>query len=867
MPQHTHASGPVAGRSFILTSWRLASTEALEASGQALSAVAYDDSLWQAVRVPSTVLGALVEGGQYTDLFVGDNLARIPRERFSIAWWYRTRFDLTAEDLRNRFTLAFDGINYRANIWLNGRLLAGEAEVHGAFKRFCFDVTAAVRTGRNILAVEVFPPRPGDYSTGFVDWNPAPPDGNMGLFRPVILRRHGPVSIDSPFVESRLLDGGRAAELTIRARLKNHADTRMIGALRGEAAGVPFQAGFSLSPGEVREVAVSPEQEPALRVENPVLWWPAALGEPHLHRLDLRVEVEGWLADETHTEFGIREVSDHFTEEGHRGFRINGKHLLILGAGWTDDLLLREDPERVETQLRYVLHLGLNTVRLEGIWGSSSLLYESCDRLGILLMVGWSCHWEHEQYLGKPADDRYGGILAPGDVDLVASMWEDQLLWLRRHPSIFTWAVGSDKMPSPELERRYLDTFERIDTSRPVLISTAGFGSDAGVITQGLIESELTGPSGMKMLGPYDYTPPVYWYTDTARGGAFGFNTETGPGAQPAVLESIKRMIPENHHWPIDAIWNFHCARNEFDRLDRFVEAMTHRLGAPEGLEDFDRKAQLLNYELMRPMVEAFRVHRGRATGLIHWMLNSAWPSLYWQLFGHDLTPNAAYYATRKATRPLHLVYEYGRKAVCLVHDGHRPPAGLSTLIRIYSVLGEEVSRFESPVPAETAHAIRVAEVPDPPGLASWFLDARLMGQAEEEIDRSVYWLSAQPDVLDYAARVEPWPFHTPSSGFAAYPDLRSMPTASVEAVRTDVDGGRLAVTLRNTGSAPAFFVEVVLLESVTGRRIVPIFWDDNYIWLLPRETVTLRANGVPTAAEPAIEVRGWNLSSFRVPR
>jgi len=188
--------------------------------------------------------------------------------------------------------------------------------------------------------------------------------------------------------------------------------------------------------------------------------------------------------------------------------------------------------------------MNLNCIRLEGIWGKDHSLYDLCDRYGILMMVGWSCHWEHEQYLGKPVDERFGGITSPEDIDLMAKSWTDQVIWLRNHPSILVWAVGSDKIPHPDLERRYIDTFEKYEPTRPYLASTGGVGSEQAIIGSEVIVSDVSGQTGVKMLGPYAYTPPVYWYEDKKRGGAYGFNTETGPGVQVPVLQSLKKMIP-----------------------------------------------------------------------------------------------------------------------------------------------------------------------------------------------------------------------------------------------------------------------------------------------------------------------------------
>ena len=159
------------------------------------------------------------------------------------------------------------------------------------------------------------------------------------------------------------------------------------------------------------------------------------------------------------------------------------------------------------------------------------------------------------------------------------------------------------------------------------------------------------------MNGPYDYVPPIYWYADTKNGGAFGFNTETGPGPQVPPVESIKKFIPKDHLWPIDTMWNYHCGGNVFCNLNRYNEAIDNRLGKPAGLEEYVTKAQFINYESMRAMYEAFTSNKYNATGIVQWMYNSAWPKFWWQLYDYYLMPNAAFYGAKKACEPLHIQY------------------------------------------------------------------------------------------------------------------------------------------------------------------------------------------------------------------
>ena len=313
--------------------------------------------------------------------------------------------------------------------------------------------------------------------------------------------------------------------------------------------------------------------------------------------------------------------------------------------------------------------MNLNTIRLEGFWGSSQKLYELADRKGILVMTGFSCQWEWDHYLGKPqTDNTYGAAKSEEDAELLAGYLRDQVVWLRNHPSVLVWLVGSDKLPWPQVERRYRDVLREVDPGRPVLASAKGWNS------------EVSGPTAVKMLGPYNYVTPNFWFEDRTHGGAWGFNTETGPGPQVPPLASLKKMLPADKLWPINEVWNFHCAEHEYSDLSLFLDAYNHRYGAAHSVEEFAFKSQAASYEAMRPMFEAFGANKPRATGVIQWMLNAAWPKLYWQLYDYYLMPTGAFYGTRKGSQPQTLVYSYADRSVTLVNDTLSPLRGRNSV-------------------------------------------------------------------------------------------------------------------------------------------------------------------------------------------
>ncbi len=851
----------------LISDWNIISSEDVKLDGELLSTENVDTDNWYWAEVPSTVLATLVKNGVYKDPYFGMNLKDIPTGQFKVPWWYRTEFEITKEQFDQIVLLTLDGINYKANIWLNGALVAGKDVVYGAYRRFRFNISEYLKSGKNILAIEVFPPKGGDFTIGFVDWNPNPPDDNIGIFRNISLQFNKGVSIENPFVENKIDYENNFAKLTVSAELVNRTGKSYTGIVRGRIGDIKFEKLLEVSPDKKIDVKFSADEFEQLKIANPKLWWPNNLGEPNLYKLEIDFVVDDEIHHSTEIKFGIREIEDYINEGGHRGFKVNGHELLIKGGGWTDDLLLQDTHESLQTQIEYVKHMNLNCIRLEGFWGKDQKLYDLCDEKGILIMVGWSCQWEHEQYLGKPVDPRYGGVIEPDEIDLVAKYWEDQLLWLRHHPSIFVWTIGSDLLPHPDLERKYIETFNKYDTTRPYLNSTGGIGSEQGIISTFEIISEISGSSRVKMLGPYAYTPPIYWYTNKNLGGAYGFNTETCPGANVQPIDSIKKMIPEDHLWPIDEVWDFHCGKNEFATIDRFREAVDRRYGKPNDVEEFTMKAQVLNYELMRPMFEAFQANKGIATGIIQWMLNSAWPEMYWQLYGHDLLPNGAFYGAKTACKPVHLLYNYGDNSIRFVNDTFNKVKNYKAEIKIYDINSNIIFTETIIIHAEPESSSKVADLPEIKELTeTYFLNLKLYNSDENEVDRNFYWLSTKKDILDYDYKFKDWTYHTPSKEYADLTLLNTLPKVRLNIehyFEKDNNKQKVVITLNNENDIIAFFIELQLIDKNSGEVLIPVLWEDNYLSLLPNEkrkidaTFSIAGNDLQNID---LRVKGWNL-------
>lgn len=836
--------------------WKIQSSAIASAGGAEISSPRFDTAGWLPTPVPSTVLAALVRNGAVEDPFAGRNLETISKEPFAVPWWYRNEFALDAAPPDGR--LAFEGINYSAEIWLNGERVAGRDEIHGAFRVFEVDVSSRLRPGTNVLAVEVFPPQPGDPTIGFVDWNPPAPDRYMGLWRDVTLKMTSGVSLDDVYVRGDV-DPKNLAEgrISVGAQVANRTRRPVTAMVRGVISPgneITFEREVRLAPGETREILLGPDDFPQLAIASPRLWWPVNMGEPNLYYLNLEAVVRGTISDRFETAFGIRHVEDYINEQGHRGYAINGKPVLIRGGGWVDDLLLVEDPQRLEDQMRYVRHMNLNTIRLEGFWGSTHALYDLADRYGVMVWAGWSCQWEWENYIGQPVDEKFGGIDTPAEMDLIATSLRDQVIRLRNHPSIIVWNLGSDMLPRPDLERRYREDLTRIDPTRPPL-------SSCGTRT-----SEVSGPTAVKMEGPYEWVPPNYWYEKQAPGGAFGFNTETGPGAQPPVAGSIRRMLPESSWWPIDAMWDYHAARAEFKNLDRYRAALDARYGPSASLEEFALKAQMANYEAMRGMFEAFSLRRPVATGVVQWMLNAAWPKMFWQLYDYYLMPTGAFYAARDSGRPVHIALDQGTGGIVAVNDT-ATALEANARVRVFDaeshVLLDETRPLR--VPAGSRHP--VLTLPESAGGGLHFVDARIVGSDGALLGSNFYWLPAAPDVLDWENGK--W-FYTPVKQFADMKGVNDLPKADLGVEHRFLAGAEnteVEVTLRNPGPNLAFFVELEVAGSKSGRLATPVFWEDNYVSLAPGETRTIRGT-LPLRAlngeEPVLRWQGINVGGNR---
>lgn len=851
----TYCSGNNSGRLDLKKNWLIQSSAKVKEDGNQISTVGFNTAGWYKAEVPSTVLGDLVKDKIYTGIFFGKNLEKVPVERFKVPWWYRTEFTIPWDEGMNTYKLEFNGINYRANIWLNGKKIASADTTFGSFRRFEINVSGLAKPGqKNILAVEVTPPAKGEPTMGFVDWSPQAPDHNMGLWRGVSLKICGDVSVNFPFVKTRVDTASlKKAWLTISSEVQNNSGKEVSGELICSIGRIKISKKVSLAPNEIKLVTFKPDDYASLVINNPRLWWTYDFGRPELYSMNIGFKINNRISDERHIEFGIREVSDYFTKQGFRGYKLNGKKILIRGGGWADNMLLDNSYDNLVYQIDYAKQMNLNTIRMEGFWGESQDIFNLCDKKGILIMVGWSAQWEWEDVLGKPADD-YGGIKSAEDMKTISESFDDQIKWLRNHPSIFLWLYGSDKIPRPELEEKYMAILKADDPTRPYLASAHEH------------TSTITGKTAVKMRGPYDYVPPDYWFIDKKDGGAFGFNTETGPGPQVPPVESLRKMIPEDSLWPINGEWYYHCSRGNFSKLERYNEAISERLGAPGSLADYERKAQLTNYDGMRAMYEAFDANKFVSTGVIQWMYNSAWPKQWWQLYDYYLMPNGAFYGARKAGEPVHIQYYYGKNSVYAVNNSLRQYKNLTARISVFNF--DMKKKYSNAVKLNLMpnESKQIAALPEVKDLSeTYFINLGLFKDGKE-VSNNFYCLSKTPDVLDTAKAT--W-FVTPEKQYADLKELNKLPEVDLQVKHQfeKRNDGReyVAIELNNPTGNLAFSVELMVTAGREDNPVLPVFLDDNYFSILPHHKKIIKGyfyTGKLDGKNPYIKISGWNVKT-----
>ena len=814
---------------------------------------------WYKATVPGTVLTTLVNCGVYPEPTYGENNRpeTIPDDLCRKDWWYRTTVKVP-ESYKDRLVwLEFDGINYQAEIWVNGRKAGA---MKGAFKRGKFDITKYdVKPGQETtIAVRISPqPTPGvpsEHTLGTTggpcggearldgptfgcsvgwDWMSGVRDRNSGLWRKVKLSATGPAVLLDSYVETDLPDLPKLDKATVKAEIpvRNATDKAVSGTLTMKFDGITLERKVSLPPWGTAKVAFDPATEPKLVLKHPKLWWPVDLGEPNLHDLSFSFAVDGKVSDRREEKIGLRKFEYFKPGKDTLQLHVNGVHVFMRGGNWgTDEMLKRIDGNRLEAQVRMHRDAHFNMIRNWGGQSPSDELISLCDKYGVLF---WDEFWQFNS-------------IDPIDQDFYFTNVRDHVLHYRNHASLAIWCSRNEATPPKYLddEMRYL--LLELDPKRHYQSNSGGgYGFNSG--------------------GPYDWVPPTrhsrYW-EDKYVPRHETFKTEIGSFVVPTI-ESVQSMMPEKDWQGFTHAWGEHnFGAGGGRKIPRFMKA---RYGAPANFADFCRKGQLMTYEVHKAIYEGrFGRLFNPAEGALLWMTIPAQPSFVWNVIAYDLEPHAGFFGCQDACAPLHVFFtETDEGTVYVVNHNPSSFTGTAELtIRNFdgSVAGTQTFDVKVDGPASVA----VGKIAWPATLSKvHFLEFALKDRSHKLVDDNFYWHNnavlklTSKDVNDdnkilYADDLT---------------DMEKLPTVTLEAKATvRRDGARLFVdvTLANpSATTPAILAHVQLHAAKTGARVLPAYYSDNYVSLPPkaRKTVTVEVASAALAGdEPRVLVDGWNV-------
>ena len=875
--------------------WLLKSSYQMPEGGEAVSTGDFSPQGWLPTRVPSTVLGALVRNGVYPDPRIGLNSFRIPdasdefnqehdlakyshlpdqRNPWHDPYWYRTEFTLPAAARQRQVWLNFNGIHYRADVWLNGRQIASASQMAGAFSRYRFDITSNVRSdGKNCLAVKVHPmDHPGTPETQLVpfgkdrkyqkdamkdvglpmfigyDCMGTVPDRNIGLWQDVYLDFRGPVAIRDPFVTTQLpLPQTSPAALRVSATLVNSSGTLLEGVLKGtiEETGGQFEAKVRLAPNESKEVVFSSAEYPALGIGNPRLWWPHNYGPQNLYHLALRFEAAGEAADEQRVQFGIRQVTRELHKlDGAHGLRvhINGQKVFCRGGYIQPELLFEWDADRIEAEIRYLTEANINIVYFEDIPNPPDVFLDLCDRYG--LMFGncfYGCYWMQP------------GTPHPLDLDLLARGTVDIIHRYRNHPSLVLYMAMNEGETREDVYTRWRKEIIERDGTR--LFIPSGSFPDYRTNEPAWIAPDL--PTGANDYPPksYGWAGPAQYFRWVRENRNWMFMLESGCPSPPS-YDSLRRFLPDLDQappgptFPLTASWAHHDACHYFGPYDA---ALRRLYGEPRSVLDYLAKGLLVTADEHRAMYEAAN-HRmwDITSGFSEWKLNAAWPSVEWQLYDWYLRPTVALYYVKKACEPLHVQLAPLDMEVAVVNNRLAPQDGLEVRARVYDFDGklrwEKTARLDMPANC-CREAFKLPDIADRTPV--YFVALQLRDASGNALSDNFYWLASK-DPADLAS-------------------LDRLPAVRLKSscqVRREGRQWVARVEVENPTEHVAMLVHLVLTKGPRGEEILPVSWDDNYFSLAPgerREVCARVAAGAAGEAPPSFEVGGWNIqTSYR---
>jgi len=891
--------------------WKLAAAPGVKADGAALSTAGFAATDWYAATVPGTVLTTLIDRGVYPDSDYGLNNLAIPESLAHQDYWYRVEFPTPAVSAGQRLALTFEGINYAAEVWLNGKNLGS---VTGAFLRGVFDVTGRVKAdGTNALAVRVSPPPhpgiaheqsikagPGDNggiqmldgptfgATEGWDWIPGIRDRNTGIWQDVTLTATGAVAVGDLNVITTLPKANEA-DIEIEAPLANAASTAVEGDLIASFDDVKVIKHLTLAPGET-VARLLPTEFAELKVQNPKLWWPNGYGEPALHALSVEFVIGGVVSSVQKEKFGMREVSYETSlfdaqghlrrvevlpsrthdsalpliDESHNGIRqiddttpnqllpgevlpeylshawvhslrpeaegtasirpveggwpgtdmvlkVNGVRIAVRGGNWgMDDSRKRVSVEHLEPFFRLHRDAHVNMIRDWMGQDSEENFYALADKYGLMV---WNDFWESTEDWNLEAQD-------PA---LFLANARDSILHFRHHPSIVVWCGRNEGVPQPIINDGLATLVRTLDHTR-----------------------YYTGSSNQVNLrnsGPYMLQSLESYYRINR-----GFSVELGIPSVPT-LEGIKAFIPEADRWPVSDTWAYHdWHQGGNGDVAPYMKHLETEFGAATSLEDFERKAQMIDYAAHRAIFEGFAAHLWQPNSArMIWMTQPAWPSMEWNFLGSDYDTQSSFYATQKACEPVHAQLDLTNGAVDLINLGEA--AAYKVRVHVVGVDGKSIADQTNQVLAAANDRTAVGR-PDLNKLAAGhtaLVELQVTNSKGQPVSDNFYWWAEK------------------ESSLRELNDLAQAKLTATAAVTVAGEERQATVKIKNSGAAPALMIKLTLKDAATGERILPAYYSENYVSLLPGEERTITVNFPAGAGKAAIGLRGWNLATSTI--
>ena len=857
--------------------WEIQSSADVSVGGSEISKADFITNNWYPATMPSTILEALVKAGKYKDPYYGNNLKDVggyfevtssmylydlPEDSpFSVPWWFRTTFDLPIDD--EYIWLNLSSVNYKANIWLNGHLIADSLEIEGAHRLYQLDITdEVIRGGKNVLALEIITPVNGtDMSIRWMQGSRMVPDKDAGIWYDVKIVKNGGIKIRYPHIVTDLnLPDTTIAHITVTADLFNNTDEIISGTVSGIITPVNNLAeggsstggsdvyklsnGITLMPKETRKIRFD------ISMSNPSLWWPHLSGKQSLYNLKLEVTDENkLLSDENNTQFGVREITstleDYFPDADQklvRVFQVNGKNIFVRGGNWTETVMMEENPERNEAEIKHMLNMNFNAIRTEGFWGTDHF-FDLCDQYGIMIFDGFNCCsiWERWDAWSERS------------YEIAGLSFRDQVIRKRNHPSFVDWLLGSDNPVPFRVEKMYVDTLLKYDITRPYqnnsMYSTTPFCGCSGIDHDPYPDT-------------YIYLHPTTWYglKKKDENGDFGpyefleFNTEVSPGGeQIPPMESMRTMMDKEDLWPINKTWELRQSSDAYSV--NATKAFDFRYGKPDDLESYTVKAQVFQKESFRAMVEAFRKNKYKASGILIYRVNAGWPSLCYYLYDYNLRAGGAYSGVQQGYEALHVQYSYDDSSVVVVNDLYENIKNLKVSAQVFNLdMTEKYTKSET-INIGEDDVKSVFTLPlNIDGLSeTYFLSLKLEDENSEMISSNFYWLSTKYDTV---------------AQFAALMDL---PTTKLNVFADYKENGNqsmLTVKVTNPTDKLAFFINPKILKGEHGEELLPAFWEAKYFSLLPNESreISVEFDKADLKGNfPYLMLEGWNIEPIEI--